>query len=273
MPSNSAGSPGDQVAMQQEAQNGDSNSFSTAVSHQRLYPTLPDDIAHTPPVDQTGAGAGDYVTAVQVPAAGTDDGGKGGNRMELEVDASASGEFDTAVQTPGDEEDPSSPSASKKLTRKSLIRAKHSQSQTNPQTALSPTVPINYAIQQLSEGRKDPATIRKELAEMYSERVDTDKGDPSIPPKPGRLGKRKVQFAEPALIRYVAPTSSKRHCDREGATLPPQGKRRDRDRGRGGSGLPHFLSPSSSPPLSQTRPSRSPDGQSNSWFAKLFRNN
>ena len=38
-------------------------------------------------------------------------------------------------------------------------------------SALSPTVPLTYALQQMRDGRKDLATIRMELAEMASERV------------------------------------------------------------------------------------------------------
>ncbi len=279
VPSNGAVAPSDQEEMKEDgsppSQRGksygnDSGSFVTALAFQRLYPTLPDDIAHTPPAELRSSGSGqeEFETAV------SPSGSEGSGRVKVHPHANG-GEFVTAPQSPEGQEDTPSPAAQRKLTRNSLTRAKRDDlGQESSQHLLSPTVPINYAIQQLSEGKKDAATIRKELAEMCSERVSTDP-EPASPLNPARLGKRKVQFAELPLARSA---SMKRHCDGEAAD-PQQFGEKGGERERGGSRMPRYLPPASSAPPSHPThrilspsPSRSPSRQSDSWFAKLFRN-
>lgn len=280
-----AASPSDQEEMQEEGNSpqkgggggeggrggstcvSDSNSFVTALPYQHLYPTLPDDIFHTPSPNthtakSTSSRPSDFTTALQA-AASKGDRSEGEGKLHLSD--SPGEEFGTPVGLRDKEVLPSTVAA-RKLTRNSLTRGKQESQGTQ---LLSPTVPINYAIQQLSEGKKDPATIRKELAEMCSERVDTGQ-EASVPPGPVRLGKRKVQFAEPSIAKSVF---LKRRRDGEESLLQPQGRvggRKDAHSPPSSSQHPpHSYSGHISPPGSH---GRTHSRQSDSWFAKLFRN-
>ena len=152
---------------------GVNSAYLMALPHRRIYPTLPDDIWHVADVGDTSVKQKKSTIAVQHAHVGENGANLQGRSLSSPGSTSA---FMTAALSVSDHDDDAgletvlqNPDASNGLTRKSLMHAKQFQ---GSQQILSPTVPVNYAIQQLSEGKKDPATIRKELAEMYSERVD-----------------------------------------------------------------------------------------------------
>ena len=154
---------------------GENSAYLMALLHQRIYLTLPDDISHATDVGDTSVKQKKSTIAVQHAHVGENGANLQGHSSSSPGSTSA---FMTAAISVSDHDDDAgletalqnqNPDASNGLTRKSLMHAKQFQ---GSQQILSPTVPVNYAIQQLSEGKKDPAIIRKELAEMYSERVD-----------------------------------------------------------------------------------------------------
>ena len=243
---------------------GENSAYLTALPHQRIYPTLPGNISHT-------AEEGDTTVEQRKSTIAGPHAHVGENGANLQGRSSSShgntSVFMTAAISVSDHDDDAcletalqNPDPSNGLTRKSLMHAKQFQ---GSQQILSPTVPVNYAIQQLSEGKKDPATIRKELAEMYSERVDEvslrDKvASSQSEGRKQQLGKRKVQFSP------VPSSVAKKPCT--GVQQPPG---LIHNSGRGHPQSSKVRAQYSGRPPQSIAPQKK---QSDSWFSKLFRN-
>lgn len=248
------------------------NSFVTAVSHQRMYPSLPVDISHT--IDSRRDAASNqpkrvtfasHVLKQEIHSGDSSSGesslfvtGVAGRTSSSGDNASlSSSDFQTALQS----SDKTSLSSAE-LARKPISLAKQQQ----PYCTISPTVPVNYALQQLSEGKKDPATIRKELAAMFSENVRPASQDQPSSSKQQldteaegkgkgmRLGKRKGIPPNPVS------TATKRLCPTSASSTSH------------GSGKPpgasvHVKASYSAHPPGRPHKKQQPD----SWFSKLFR--
>ena len=260
-----------------------SDAFVTAVPHQRIYPTLPSDVElrslncheegtgtvsvrveipkdvkRLPSDSSTAAESASSNTFITAVLPEKNSSGDDGTKPEL------NSHFQTALQ-PLDE-----------LTRRSLVETKDV-----PGSVLSPTVPVNYALQQLSEGKKDRATIRRELAEMCSEKVGRSSHDQEYVPQPQmpsegaklathisphesqsgkfnekqhQLGKRSVQFEMPVPKRY---------CPGSEQLLLSSGSAM--------TGTPSTVHPVASQVRARAHMTSSKK-QSQSWFSKLFRN-
>ena len=285
------GGPQDDHGMASPQDSGDA--FITAMPYQRIYPTLPSDTGEK---EQTSLNRHKEGTELFITPSVRVDSPEGTKQVSSNSSTTAesmsSNMFVTAVPPENIEDGTNSQlnshfetalqpldtagAVASELTRRSLVDAKETLD-----SILSPTVPVNYALQQLSEGKKDRATIRKELAEMCSEKVESSSQDrefvsaqPQIPSEgaqlalhifsresqshqgenEGKLGKRRVQFEMPA------PSVAKRYCP---------GSERSK-LSSSGSGM--TSTPSTIHPVTSQLHMAGLKKQSQSWFSKLFRN-